>query len=99
MDIYHRASGTGMTYNGLLFNYWYWEELSVKRNGTVSAEIYFFDSIERAQDGKGYINSRRVIWQMGVGDDIGSGVAYLEQLENYTTDDNLVLTLKDSIKI
>lgn len=99
MDIYHRESGTGMTYNGLTYNYWYWEELSVKRNGTITAEIYFFDTLERAQDGKGYINSRNIVWQIGAGDAIPDGVGYLELVENYPTDDGLVLTLKDSIKI
>ena len=99
MDIYHRESGTGMTYNGLVFNYWRWKELSVTDEGEVRGEVHFFDSLERATDQNGFINSRSIKWQMGVGDDIGSGVAYLEALENYNTDDGLVLTLKDSIKV
>jgi len=99
MDIYHRAAGTGMTYNDLVFNYWRWKHIGVSDEGQVTAEIRFFDSLERATDQLGYKNSRNIVWQMGVGDAIPDGVAYLEVLENYPTDDNLVLTLKDSIKI
>jgi len=99
MDIYYRESGTGMTYNNLVFNYWRWKKLSVTDDGVVTGEVHFFDSLERATDQTGFINSRTIVWQLGVGDDIGSGVAYLELLENYTTDDQLVLTLKDSIKV
>ena len=42
---------------------------------------------------------RTVTWQMGVGQDIASGVAYLLVLENYTTDDGIVISLKDSIMV
>jgi len=100
MDIYQKDNNGMNTPQGEAANYWTWHNLSVvQKTGVVTAEIHWWEKESNALANVAPRCSRIVAWQMGVGQDITSGVDYLLALENYTTEDGIVINLKDSVKI
>ena len=98
MDIYQKDNNGMLTPQGEPANYWTWNDLRVVQStGVVTAEVYWWEKQANALANVSPRCSRVITWQMGVGQDIASGVAYLLVLENYTTDDGIVINLKDSI--
>ena len=94
------SENTGLVYQGRPYNVWRVEEFALKGGGLVRCEIHFWDRLEDAQNGKGAITERLLEWIATGGTDAQTdGIEYLLNLENYTTRDNYVITLKGSVQV